>query len=67
MYIYLINNKIFNNEHQFSILVNMISLSSIQIQINSQVISQSLIFGIKIETVSPISALISSTGRLIKV
>ena len=45
----------------------MISLNNVQIQIDSQVISQSLIFGIKIEIVSPISSLISSTGCLIKI
>jgi len=48
------------------VIVDLISLDNTAISVGSAVVITSLVFGIRLESVSPVATLISATGTILK-
>lgn len=50
-----------------SVVVDLVALDTSAIAVGSLVVVQSLVFGVVIEDVSPLSSLVTATGSIVKI
>ena len=50
-----------------TVVVDLVALDTSAIAVGSLVVVQALVFGVKIEDISPLSTLVTATGSIVKI
>lgn len=65
----LLYNLFINNDIYFllsNLSIDLITLDALPIEVGATVTVSTIVFGIKLETISPLATLVSSTGSILK-
>lgn len=63
----LSSTRVMGTSARSSVVVDLVALDTSAIAVGSLVVVQSLVFGVVIEDVSPLSSLVTATGSIVKI